>query len=536
MVSSFVGTRVAFVAAVCVETANAAQIFFFEYPNPFVWWQIALFALAAFIGSVAIGAVGVGGAMIVPFMLMLPGMDGPIAIGTLFVAFIPAVLARLVWWARAKKVTWRDAAPLGAGALPGSIGGAILVQYSPRPVLSLLVGAVCLFSGIHTMYKMYNAYREAARAKKTRAAEKAVPEPTNRAPSEATLGESGESSPARSHHTRSSSLSSAAISSEAFEYVFRDAASTGALDADAMPAVDADAISLDEISVHGVGASGASSAGSTTPVTVPSPRTRDCPDITHILVSSLQQQERLATVDTTAPGHELLSVLQFELALGCADAMLVASGGADVETRTKTAGVNPATPTTSDTAQSMLDEPVDHTKAESSKCSDVHRVSNASEAGSEAAADALSVKAILAKRKAVAQERILRFFLLGFLTSCFSVISGTGGPLLLFPFLMIVMPKLSLHELLGLSAPFTSVVCIGATLGSISHGKMDGGLAIILAVVSTLGMVVGAHYAMKLPAFQLRLAVALLLIVTAVITIREAIGNMQKNGVSIQSG
>jgi uncharacterized membrane protein YfcA len=510
-------------AAGWAASAEGAEIFFFQYPNPFVWWQIALFAFAAFIGSAAIGAVGVGGAMIVPFMLMLPGMEGPVAIGTLFVAFIPAVVVRLVWWARAKNIKWSDAAPLGAGAIPGSIGGAILVQYSPRPLLALFVGAVCLFSGIHTAYKMYVAYREAATAKKLSAAHNAVPEPTTASPDE-TGSESGQSSPHRSEQGSVDSASSA-ISSEAFEYVFRGSEPT--------KAADADVVSLDDISMHSVVAATEDSVGSTIPVPALGPRTLDSPAIINILIACNEQlqQERVAdacdpcSASTDISADILRAAAQrLQQGAGAADTPHEASDSAAEEMQLKVAEVGRATLTTSEAAAPRLCETSHQHNTDGPKCTENDIAAATSEAASSEKAHP----------KIGAQERILRFFLLGFFTSCGSVLSGTGGPLLLFPFLMIVMPNVPVHALLGLAAPFTTAVCVGATIGSISHGKMDGGLALILAVVSTFGMLGGAHFAMKVPAFQLRLLVAALLVITAVVTIRDSVVKLRESGLTLK--
>ena len=144
------------------------QVSFFEYPDPFVWWHIALFLLIGFLAAFAIGAVGLGGVIVLPTLLLLPGMTPAVALGTVMTSFFPASLIKTVVWARAKKIPWQSSLPLMVGALPASYGGAALVKHVPKEALAILIACVCLFSSIDSFRKL-RAQTLAAKAARDKA-------------------------------------------------------------------------------------------------------------------------------------------------------------------------------------------------------------------------------------------------------------------------------------------------------------------------------------------------------------------------------
>jgi len=68
---------------------------FWEYPDPVVWWHLILWGCVVAFGSFCIGATGAGGIISVPATLLLPGMTGPVAIGTSQLGFFPLAVTKV---------------------------------------------------------------------------------------------------------------------------------------------------------------------------------------------------------------------------------------------------------------------------------------------------------------------------------------------------------------------------------------------------------------------------------------------------------
>ena len=95
-----------------------------------------------------------------------------------------------------------------------------------------------------------------------------------------------------------------------------------------------------------------------------------------------------------------------------------------------------------------------------------------------------------------------------------SAISGTGGPVLLVPILLLLGARAESAIALGLAiqVPVTAL----ATAVNVAKGRLDFGLATVLAALLVLGMLAGTRIAARLsPAASMR-AVALVLIFVGV--------------------
>ena len=117
--------------------------------------------MAASLGLVAgllIGAVGVGGIILVPCLLLLPIAAREeeclgVAISSCMFSYIFVGLAVGAAYARRDYVVWGSVAWLLVGAVPGAAGGALLLTWL-RPVwVEMAVHCLVVLSGGHSLYR-----------------------------------------------------------------------------------------------------------------------------------------------------------------------------------------------------------------------------------------------------------------------------------------------------------------------------------------------------------------------------------------------
>lgn len=95
------------------------------------------------IGS-AIGAIGVGGVLLVPLLLLVGGLPVHDAVAAAMWAYLFTGLAGTLVYGARREIPWRDAAWIGLAAIPGALAGSIAVSAVDgrwlTPVLALLLG------------------------------------------------------------------------------------------------------------------------------------------------------------------------------------------------------------------------------------------------------------------------------------------------------------------------------------------------------------------------------------------------------------
>ena len=90
--------------------------------------QVTIVAFGCGIGALLVGAVGIGGVVMTP-SLLLAGVDAHLAIVSLFVAFTPTVYVRVYLLNKYTKcVPWMVGACCGAGAMFGRFVARFLVR------------------------------------------------------------------------------------------------------------------------------------------------------------------------------------------------------------------------------------------------------------------------------------------------------------------------------------------------------------------------------------------------------------------------
>lgn len=91
-----------------------------------------------------------------------------------------------------------------------------------------------------------------------------------------------------------------------------------------------------------------------------------------------------------------------------------------------------------------------------------------------------------------------------------SSLSGTGGPLLLIPTLLLL--DFPIMVAVGLSMAIQIPIAPFATLGHVIHGTIDWALAVPVAVGLSSGVLIGAHIAHKISAIAMQRTVAVALL------------------------
>ncbi|MEJ0020412.1 MAG: sulfite exporter TauE/SafE family protein [Acetobacteraceae bacterium] len=115
---------------------------------------LALIAAIAATGiaiGIAIGAVGIGGVLLVPFLTLTLGIDVKRAIAAALLSFVPTCIVAVALYARRGSIPWREAGLLCAAALPTAYLGARATQYAPAILLEAAIGLLLLAGGIYAL-------------------------------------------------------------------------------------------------------------------------------------------------------------------------------------------------------------------------------------------------------------------------------------------------------------------------------------------------------------------------------------------------
>lgn len=144
--------------------------------------ELVLVILACGIGALLIGAVGIGGVVILPALLVV-GVQPAVGIASIYIAFMPAACAKLLVLGRIRGlIPWRAALSCGSTAAIGAAIGGVLVESSPRRALTYLVGVFAALAGARDAWELYSRkmkQRGERRAEDGRRIEEPGDSPTN---------------------------------------------------------------------------------------------------------------------------------------------------------------------------------------------------------------------------------------------------------------------------------------------------------------------------------------------------------------------
>ena len=111
---------------------------------------VVLAAFSVFVG-VLIGAAGIGGVLLVPFMTYVMGLEVHSAISGAMFGYIFAGGVGALLYARHGSIRWPVAGWLILGAMPAAFVGALAVSASSTIILETAIAALLLFAGFNAL-------------------------------------------------------------------------------------------------------------------------------------------------------------------------------------------------------------------------------------------------------------------------------------------------------------------------------------------------------------------------------------------------
>jgi uncharacterized protein len=112
---------------------------------------IIAIALTGTLIGIAIGAVGIGGVLLVPFLTLTLGIDVKHAIAATMVSYLPSCVVGVTLYARRGSIPWRESAWLCVATLPTAWLGARAAQHAPAALLEAAIGILLLAGGIYAL-------------------------------------------------------------------------------------------------------------------------------------------------------------------------------------------------------------------------------------------------------------------------------------------------------------------------------------------------------------------------------------------------
>jgi uncharacterized membrane protein YfcA len=116
----------------------------------------AVLLLALPVGGL-VGAVGVGGVLLVPALIWLAGLDAHLAVGTATWCFLFTGLVGTLTYARRQAMPWRFAGLLTVGAAPAAAAGALVNGHVPAAAVQLILAVVTAGSGVYNLCARFPA-------------------------------------------------------------------------------------------------------------------------------------------------------------------------------------------------------------------------------------------------------------------------------------------------------------------------------------------------------------------------------------------
>ena len=119
--------------------------------SPADWPLIAAIAATGVGLGIAIGAVGIGGVLLVPFLTLTLGIDVKRAIAAALLSYLPSCVVAVTLYGRRGSIPWREARLLCLAALPTAYLGAHAARLAPAAILEVAIGVLLLAGGIYTL-------------------------------------------------------------------------------------------------------------------------------------------------------------------------------------------------------------------------------------------------------------------------------------------------------------------------------------------------------------------------------------------------
>lgn len=114
--------------------------------------SIALIIICLIVGFL-IGAVGIGGVLLVPALTLLTGISVHEAIPACMLSFLATGVVGAVVFARHGSIQWRMALWVCLGAVPAAYLGAVALLSIPATAVKLLIACLMVFAGVDALLR-----------------------------------------------------------------------------------------------------------------------------------------------------------------------------------------------------------------------------------------------------------------------------------------------------------------------------------------------------------------------------------------------
>ena len=112
---------------------------------------IFVIASSGLVLGFGVGAVGIGGVLLVPILTLALGIEVKRAIACALLAYLPSSAVAVALYARRGSVAWREARLICLAALPVAWVGAQAASHAPGKVLEGAIGVLLLGGGVYTL-------------------------------------------------------------------------------------------------------------------------------------------------------------------------------------------------------------------------------------------------------------------------------------------------------------------------------------------------------------------------------------------------
>jgi uncharacterized protein len=107
----------------------------------------------SFVTGLLIGTVGIGGILLAPMLVYVAGIDLHLALATSSLSFLFAGIAGTIAYARKGTISWNTVGWLSVGVVPAALLGARANVALPAGVLTVVLAALIVLSGINALLK-----------------------------------------------------------------------------------------------------------------------------------------------------------------------------------------------------------------------------------------------------------------------------------------------------------------------------------------------------------------------------------------------
>jgi uncharacterized protein len=103
------------------------------------------------LAGLLIGAVGIGGVIVVPALAYFGNVAIHTAIAAAMMSYVITGVVGTLVYARAKSIRWDMVGWLWLGAMPAALAGALVANLASAALLEILIGLLTASSGLHTL-------------------------------------------------------------------------------------------------------------------------------------------------------------------------------------------------------------------------------------------------------------------------------------------------------------------------------------------------------------------------------------------------